>query len=76
MDDLAGDRTSLLDGAELVRRARALVPVLAERATRCERDGRVPRETIDDMQAAGLFRVMQPKRWGGLELGLDVANDV
>jgi len=53
---------------EIIARARALIPVLAERAPKAEQDRRVPRETIADMQAAGLFRVFQPKRWGGYEM--------
>jgi len=65
-----------VSGATLIARARALVPNLAQRAAQAERDGRVPAETIAELQAAGLFRVMQPKRWGGYELGLDVANDI
>jgi 3-hydroxy-9,10-secoandrosta-1,3,5(10)-triene-9,17-dione monooxygenase len=28
----------------------------------------VPRETVAEMQAAGLFKVLQPKRWGGCEM--------
>ncbi len=40
-------------GAELIRRARSLVPVLAQRAAQTERDRRVPAETIADLQAAG-----------------------
>jgi 3-hydroxy-9,10-secoandrosta-1,3,5(10)-triene-9,17-dione monooxygenase len=65
-----------IDGATLIARARALVPNLAKRAAHAERDGRVPAESIVEMQGAGLFRVMQPKRWGGYELGLDVANGI
>jgi 3-hydroxy-9,10-secoandrosta-1,3,5(10)-triene-9,17-dione monooxygenase len=65
-----------VQGTELIRRARALVPVLAERAAQTERDRRVPAESIADLQAAGLLQVMQPKRWGGHELGLDVANEI
>ena len=65
-----------VDGATLIGRARALVPKLAQRAAQAERDGRVPSESIGEMQQAGLFRVMQPKRWGGYELGLDVANEI
>ncbi len=53
---------------EIIARARALIPALAERAATAERARRVPRETIADMQAAGLFRVFQPKRWGGYEM--------
>lgn len=65
-----------IDGPTLIARARMLVPRLVQRAAQAERDGRVPTETVAEMQTAGLFRVMQPKRWGGYELGLDVANEI
>jgi 3-hydroxy-9,10-secoandrosta-1,3,5(10)-triene-9,17-dione monooxygenase len=55
---------------EIVARARALVPVLRQRAAQGERDRRLPKETIAEMQAAGLFKVLQPKRWGGYELDI------
>ena len=54
----------------MVARTRALIPALAERAPMGERERRLPKETIADMQAAGLFRVLQPKRWGGYELDI------
>jgi len=54
--------------ADLIARARTLIPVLAARAAKAEQDRRVPDETIADMQAAGLFRVFQPERWGGYEI--------
>jgi 3-hydroxy-9,10-secoandrosta-1,3,5(10)-triene-9,17-dione monooxygenase len=57
-------------GGEMVARARALIPVLVERALLGERQRRLPRETIADLQQAGLFRVLQPKRWGGYELDI------
>jgi 3-hydroxy-9,10-secoandrosta-1,3,5(10)-triene-9,17-dione monooxygenase len=53
---------------QLLERAKALAPVLAARAAEAERVGMVPVETIKDMQAAGLFRVLQPRRWDGYEL--------
>ena len=53
---------------EVIANARALAPKLAERAAAAERAGLVPSESIREMQLAGLFRVLQPKRWGGLEL--------
>src|SRR4051812_11676686 len=53
---------------EVIANARALAPKLAERAAAAERAGLVPPESIREMQLAGLFRVLQPKRWGGLEL--------
>src|SRR5215813_15302421 len=54
--------------AELIARARALIPALAERAAQADEERRIPRETIADMEAAGLFRVFQPRRWGGYEM--------
>jgi 3-hydroxy-9,10-secoandrosta-1,3,5(10)-triene-9,17-dione monooxygenase len=56
--------------AELVEAARQLVPRLIERADRADAERCVPAETVAEMQAAGLFRALQPKRWGGLEIDL------
>jgi len=53
---------------EAIRRARELVPVLRERASRAEEARRLIPETLADMHASGLFRFPQPKRWGGMEL--------
>ena len=54
-----------VEPAELIVRARAMIPTLAERAlAQTQRRGILP-ETIAEMQAAGFFRVLQPKRWGG-----------
>ena len=48
--------------------ARALVPVLRERAARAE-DARVMLpETLADLHRTGVLRVLQPRRWGGMEL--------
>jgi 3-hydroxy-9,10-secoandrosta-1,3,5(10)-triene-9,17-dione monooxygenase len=54
----------------MIARARAMIPVLRERAPQGERERRLPKETIADMQAAGLFKVLQPRRWGGYELDI------
>ena len=56
--------------AEIVARTRAMIPKLRERAPQGERERRLPKATIADMQAAGLFKVLQPKRWGGYELDI------
>jgi 3-hydroxy-9,10-secoandrosta-1,3,5(10)-triene-9,17-dione monooxygenase len=74
--NLAGTVEAIPTHAELIERARALVPVLAQRAAQTERDRSVPKESIAELQAAGFFRVLQSKRWGGYELGLEVANDI
>ncbi|HZW14264.1 MAG TPA: acyl-CoA dehydrogenase family protein [Noviherbaspirillum sp.] len=53
---------------ELVARARALIPMLKEKAFKVEQDRMVSRETIDEFRKAGFFKVLQPKRWGGWQM--------
>ena len=53
---------------ELLASARQLIPALKERAEQADRDLKVPVETVADMREAGLFRAMQPKRFGGFEI--------
>ncbi len=45
-----------------------LVPVLRTRAGAAETLRRVPDETLADLHASGIFRMLQPKRVGGSEL--------
>jgi 3-hydroxy-9,10-secoandrosta-1,3,5(10)-triene-9,17-dione monooxygenase len=52
----------------LKSRARALVPALRARAGECERLRRIPDETIAELHQSGIFRMLQPKRFGGGEL--------
>jgi 3-hydroxy-9,10-secoandrosta-1,3,5(10)-triene-9,17-dione monooxygenase len=49
-------------------RVRDFLPVLRERASHAEQLRRLPDETFADFQEAGLFRALQPKRYGGYEL--------
>ena len=60
----------------LIARAREMQPVLRQRAERCEAERNVPAETIAEMQEAGFFRILQPKRWGGYEMDPQVFYDV
>lgn len=60
--------TGIPEHTELWDRARALLPVLKERAARCEELRRMPDETLRDFHAAQLFRIHQPRRLGGAEL--------
>src|SRR5262249_20710644 len=53
-----------------------MVPVLAARAAETERDRKIPPETIADFKNAGLFRVVQPRRYGGYELDPGVFFDI
>lgn len=54
---------------DLVDRARALYPVLAEQTERTERDGRVSEELTRVIKDADLHRVMQPSAFGGFGYG-------
>ncbi|MCU1656697.1 MAG: oxidoreductase [Pseudonocardiales bacterium] len=54
--------------AELVRRAVELVPLLERNAGQTEDDRRVAEENIAAIEKAGLFKIMQPKRYGGMEV--------
>ena len=53
---------------EAVSRAHALVPALRERAKRGEEERAMLHEIQDDLHRSGLLRIVQPKRWGGMEL--------
>ncbi len=54
----------------MVERARAMIPVLRQRAGECEELRRVPDETVQDFLDAGFFRIVQPRRFGGYEFDL------
>jgi 3-hydroxy-9,10-secoandrosta-1,3,5(10)-triene-9,17-dione monooxygenase len=56
------------DPADLIARARAMIPALAGRSLEGRRRRQIAPETIAEMREAGFFRVLQPKRWGGYEL--------
>lgn len=52
---------------EILESVRALLPAIAERAQTTDESGRIPEETIRELIDAGVFRMLQPKRYGGLE---------
>ncbi len=53
---------------DLVRRARAMAPMIRARAEEAERDRVVPAEIIDALTRGDLFRILKPRRYGGFEL--------
>ena len=61
---------------ELIARAQAMIPTLKARARDCVRQRNVSSETIAEMKAAGFFRILQPKRWGGYEMHPNVFFEV
>jgi 3-hydroxy-9,10-secoandrosta-1,3,5(10)-triene-9,17-dione monooxygenase len=51
--------------ADLVSHAASLVPTLKSRAAEVDQLGRLPQETIDDLNAGGLFSLTTPRLYGG-----------
>jgi 3-hydroxy-9,10-secoandrosta-1,3,5(10)-triene-9,17-dione monooxygenase len=67
MATAAADRAA---AAELLERARALRPVLLERQAETEERTCYSEETHRDLLDAGFYRMLVPRRYGGLELDL------
>jgi alkylation response protein AidB-like acyl-CoA dehydrogenase len=53
---------------DVLAAAERLVPVLRERAAETDRERRIAPETFRLLQEAGLFHLLKPKEYGGLEL--------
>jgi 3-hydroxy-9,10-secoandrosta-1,3,5(10)-triene-9,17-dione monooxygenase len=47
-----------------------MLPALRERQAACEALGRLPDQTQQEFVTAGFYRILQPRRFGGLELDL------
>ncbi|MBV7672518.1 3-hydroxy-9,10-secoandrosta-1,3,5(10)-triene-9,17-dione monooxygenase oxygenase subunit [Streptomyces halstedii] len=54
-------------GNEVLDAVRALLPAIGERAAAADEDRRIPESTIGELAGAGVFRMLQPARHGGLE---------
>src|SRR5262245_18742941 len=64
------------DVPDLLTRARAIAALARERAQQTEADRRVGDDMIERMRQADLFRIMQPRAYGGFEYGFDVVAQV
>ena len=58
---------SAASSTKVLSAVRDLLPGIRARATEAERTRRIPAETIAELKVAGVFSMLQPKRWGGLE---------
>ena len=67
---------SAVDYDEAMRRARAIVPILRERAARAEDARMLLRENEQLLHESGLFRFHQPKSFGGMELDFVAVVDI
>ena len=60
----------------MTARAEALVPLLRAKAAEIEREGRIPDDVLAAMDAAQLFRLRTPQRFGGFEGDIRTYMDV
>jgi alkylation response protein AidB-like acyl-CoA dehydrogenase len=54
----------------ILANVRALAPEIAARAAEAAELRRLPRDLVDKLKAAGCFRIMFPRAWGGPEMSL------
>jgi alkylation response protein AidB-like acyl-CoA dehydrogenase len=59
-----------LAAERILDNARALAPEIASRASEAATLRRLPSDLVDKLKAAGCFRVMFPRSWGGPEMPL------
>jgi len=57
-------------GLEMVERARAIAPLVAEAGAEIERESRLPGRVLDAIIDAGLFKLVTPRELGGSEADL------
>jgi len=69
-------RTVNLSAESLYQAAEGLVPEIRKRALKMERARRLDDDLLNAMDAAGLFSVIVPKRWGGAGLGPREVNRI
>jgi alkylation response protein AidB-like acyl-CoA dehydrogenase len=75
-DFLSRDEVARLDAPELVRRIKKLQPLIASRAAEGEKLRRPTDEVWSALRASGIFYMLMPKRFGGMEVDFDAFIDV
>jgi len=74
------DRVTAADSSApqtpLAEVASQFLPRIRDLARKMELDRRLDDDLVEDMEAAGLFSVIVPKRWGGAGLGPHELNEV
>src|SRR5437870_711353 len=76
MATTAPSKGSELTHDEAVARAREIAAKVATRRDETDALRHVPDATIEDFRAAGLLKINQAARWGGVELGIGAVVDV
>jgi 3-hydroxy-9,10-secoandrosta-1,3,5(10)-triene-9,17-dione monooxygenase len=65
-----------MDEVSLLGQARALVPLLKERAAAANAARDIVPETIADFHRIGILRIIQPRRFGGLQLRFSLFSQI
>ena len=73
---MTGIGTAAVTVDELIERTERLLPGFAERALETERQRRIPDESLREIEAAQLNRILHPARHGGLGLDYDAFFEV
>ena len=60
----------------LLARARAIADAARPRVQQTEADRRIAQDIIERLREAELFRILQPRAYGGFEYGFDVFTDI
>ena len=66
--DVTGGATPPLTVAEILARARAIVPRLRERSAEIESERRLPADVVRLLRDTGVFQMGFGREWGGPEL--------
>lgn len=74
--DPALNEKEVVTRENVLARAEALLPVVAERSETANQERRLPEQNVRDFLDAGLFQILQPKRVGGLELDFGMLVEV
>ncbi|MFZ1991335.1 MAG: acyl-CoA dehydrogenase family protein [Alphaproteobacteria bacterium] len=61
---------SLLTSEDILSNVRTLAPEISARAGETAKLRQIPRDLVEKLRVAGVFRVMFPKSWGGPEMPL------
>ena len=61
---------------EAIERARALIPFLREHAHLNDKATKLVPEVVNALHESGMFRTIQPKAWGGMELDFVAYFDI
>jgi alkylation response protein AidB-like acyl-CoA dehydrogenase len=73
----ADDSITLLDEERAtLRHARALIPRLAEGAPAAAAARQLPAATIAEYRAAGILRILQPRRFGGQQGRFSLSSQI